>query len=58
MPLSSLTDQPQDWLCSTRLLDLDDPKLRLQAMRITQLATTPTQKAVALHDFVKSLHFG
>jgi hypothetical protein len=58
MPLSSLTDQPQDWLCSTRLLDLDDPKLRIQAMRITQLATTPTRKAVALHDFVKSLPFG
>jgi hypothetical protein len=58
MPLSCPTDQPHDWLCSTRLLDLDDPKLRIQAMRITQLATTPTRKAVAVHDFVKSLPFG
>lgn len=42
----------------TRLLDLDDPKLRIQAMRITQLATSETQKAVFIHDHVKSLPFG
>ena len=46
------------WLGGTQLLDLDDPKLRIQAMRITQLASSATQKAVLIHDFVKSLPFG
>ena len=46
------------WLVSTQLLDLDDPKLRIQAMRITQLASSARQKAVFIHDFVKSLPFG
>ena len=46
------------WLGSTQLLDLDDPKLRIQALRITQLASSATQKAVFIHDFVKSLPFG
>ncbi len=58
MSLTSSTDHPQDWVAATRLLDLDDPKLRIQAMRITQLATSETQKAVFVHDFVKSLPFG
>ncbi len=58
MPLSSLTDHPKDWVVPTRLLDLDDPKLRIQAMRITQLATSETQKAVFIHDYIKSLPFG
>lgn len=58
MTLPLPNDQPQEWLRPTRLLDLDDPKLRIQAMRITQLATTNVQKAVAVHDFVKSLPFG
>jgi hypothetical protein len=51
-------DQPGDWTGSTRLLDLDDPKLRIQALRITQLATSQAQKAVLVHDFVKSIPFG
>ena len=46
------------WLGSTELLDLNDPKLRIQALRITQLASSATQKAVFIHDFVKSLPFG
>ena len=46
------------WLGSTQLLDLNDPKLRIQALRITQLASSATQKAVFIHDFVKSLPFG
>ena len=46
------------WLGSTQLLDLNDPKLRIQALRITQLASSATQKAVLIHDFVKSLPFG
>ena len=46
------------WLGNTQLLDLNDPKLRIQALRITQLASSATQKAVFIHDFVKSLPFG
>lgn len=52
------SEEPQHWLGSTRLLDLDDPKLRIGAMRVTQLATSDTQKAVFVHDFVKALPFG
>ncbi|RYX95254.1 MAG: transglutaminase domain-containing protein [Comamonadaceae bacterium] len=49
---------PADWLGPTRLLDLGDPKLRIQALRITQMAHNDLQKAVAVHDYVKSLPFG
>ena len=52
------TDTPSDWLGATRLLDLEDSKLRLRVLRITQLAQTDTQKAVLIHDYVKSLPFG
>lgn len=52
------TDKPANWLGATRLLDLDDSRLRIQAMRITQLATTDMQKAILVHDFVKALPFG
>ncbi|WP_395058584.1 transglutaminase-like domain-containing protein [Polaromonas sp.] len=58
MPLPAQNDHPQDWVTPTRLLDLDDPKLRIQSMRVTQLATTETQKAVLIHDYVKALPFG
>ena len=52
------SEDADQWLGSTQLLDLDDPKLRIQAMRITQLASSATQKAVFIHDFVKSPPFG
>lgn len=58
MSLSPPTDRPEDWIGPTRLLDLDDPKLRIQAMRIAQLATGNTQKAILIHDHIKSLPFG
>ena len=51
-------DDPQRWLGPTALLDLDDPKLRIRVLRITQLAQSPTQKAVLIHNFIKSLPFG
>ncbi len=53
-----LTETPADWLGQTRLLDLDDPKVRIRALQITQLAETDLQKAVLIHDYVKSLPFG
>ncbi len=40
------------------MLDLDDSKLRIQAMRITQLASTDVHKAVLVHDYIKALPFG
>ena len=62
MPSTAITEKASEdadqWLGSTQLLDLNDPKLRIQAMRITQLASNATQKAVFIHDFVKSLPFG
>ena len=48
----------KEWLSATHLLDLDDPKLRIQAMRITQLASSETHKALLVHHFVKKLPFG
>jgi Transglutaminase-like superfamily len=50
--------EPADCLAQTRLLDLDDSKLRIQAMRITQLASSDAHKAVLIHDYLKSLPFG
>ena len=46
------------WPGSRRLLDLDYHKTRIRAMRIRQLASPASQKAVFLQDFVKSLPFG
>lgn len=40
------------------MLDLEDSKLRIQAMRITQLASTDLHKATLVHDYIKSLPFG
>ena len=51
-------DTPSNWLGATRLLDLEDSKLRLRVLRVTQLAQTNTQKAVQIHDYIKSLPFG
>lgn len=56
--LPEKSDSPKGWLQSTRLLDLDDPKLRIQAMSLTQLSDTDTQKVIAIHEFIKALPFG
>ena len=55
---SRVADDPSLSLGNTRLLDLDNSKLRLQALRITQLAAGDIQKAIGIHDFIKSLPFG
>lgn len=54
VPLSN----PANCLAATRQLDLDDSRLRIQSMRITQLAATDVHKATLVHDYVKSLPFG
>lgn len=53
-----LLSQPEACLGDSRLLDLDDTKLRIQAMRITQLASNDVHKAVLVHDYLKSMPFG
>ena len=59
MTNTTLSDvDPSAWKGATALLDLEDSKLRLRCMRITQLATNDVQKALLIHDFVKSLPFG
>jgi hypothetical protein len=57
-PSSLTSDDPRNWLCATSLLDLEDPKLRIRVLRITQLATSATDKAVRVHNYIKSLPFG
>lgn len=51
-------DNPALWLSTSALLDLNDPKLRIQAISLTQLADTDTQKVVAIHQFIKAMPFG
>jgi transglutaminase-like putative cysteine protease len=45
------------WLRSTQQLDLDHGALRIQARKLTQLLAEPSARAMAVHDFVKSLPF-
>jgi hypothetical protein len=48
-------EDPQRWLGSTPLLDLDDCKLRLKARSLTQLCKNEREKALAIYGFVKRL---
>ena len=49
--------EPEHWLASTELLDLDDAKLRLRSRSITQLSKTDREKAMAIYGFVKRVPF-
>jgi hypothetical protein len=51
------SDQPDDWLHSTPLLDLADPKLRLKARSLTQLTRSEREKALAIYAFVKRIPY-
>lgn len=53
--LSSHHDDPARWLGSTRLLDLEDPKLRLRVRSLTQLCKNEREKALAVYGFVKRM---
>ena len=46
------------WLKDSRVLNLEDQKLKIQGMRIKQLACGARQNAVFINDFVKSFPFG
>ncbi|MBX3588133.1 MAG: transglutaminase domain-containing protein [Ramlibacter sp.] len=51
-------DDPGRWLANTPLLQFDLPKIRLLATRLTQLKTTPRDKALACFSYIRSLPFG
>jgi hypothetical protein len=53
----AVSDRPQDWLGTTPLLDLDDPKLRLKARALVQLCRTERDKALAIYRFVKRVPY-
>jgi hypothetical protein len=55
--METVSDQPEDWLHSTPLLDLADPKLRLKARSLTQLARSDREKALAVYAFVKRVPY-
>ncbi|MGV3571399.1 MAG: transglutaminase domain-containing protein [Ramlibacter sp.] len=52
-----MTPQPphMEWLCSTPLMDLEDPALRLRVQGLTQLKTTRRAKVLAVYAYVKRL---
>ena len=45
------------WLCNTDLLQHDHPRIRLLALKLTQLKPGARAKAVACHDFVWRMPF-
>jgi hypothetical protein len=49
--------EPEHWLASSALLDLDDSKLRLRARSLTQLSKTEREQALAIYGFVKRVPF-
>jgi hypothetical protein len=55
--LPSGPDNPALWLGSSALLDLEDPRLRLRALALTQLCRTPREQMLALYAFVKRIPF-
>lgn len=48
-------DEPERWLGSSPLLDLEDPKLRLRVRSLVQLCKTDREKALAVYGYVKRL---
>jgi len=55
LPLGVGADDPQHWLGSSALMDLEDPKLRLRVRALTQLCKNEREKALAIYGFVKRL---
>ncbi len=45
------------WLRATPQLDITAPSIRIQASKLTQLVHNQRDKAVAVHDYVKTLPF-
>lgn len=53
----TVNDDPAVWTESTQLIDLHDPKLRLKAHSITQLARSDREKILAIYSAVKRIPF-
>lgn len=51
-------DDTGRWLINTPLLQFGHPKIRLLAKRLTQLKSTPRDKALACFAYVRSIPFG
>lgn len=52
------SDEPARWVGNTPLLQFDHPKIRLLAVRLTQLKRTPREQAVACFNYIRALPFG
>ena len=50
-------DDPAAWLGNSPLLDTDDPRVRIQALRLTQSRGSERARAMAVYGFVKQLPF-
>ena len=50
-------DEPGLWLGSSALLDVEDPRLRLRALALTQLCRSEREKILALYAFVRRIPF-
>jgi transglutaminase-like putative cysteine protease len=51
-------DDPARWLVDTPLLQIEHPRIRLLARKLTQLQRTPREKAIACFAHLRSLPFG
>ncbi len=54
----ALDDDPRQWLGNTPQLEWKHPRLRLLAVRLTQLSYRPHDKALALFRHVRQMPFG
>ena len=54
-----MTPQPIHgaWLGSTALMDLEDPRIRIKALALTQLCASEQAKALAIYLFIKRMPF-
>jgi hypothetical protein len=52
-----MSDDPSGWMESTQIIDLHDPKLRLKAHSLTQLARSDREKVLAIYSSVKRILF-
>lgn len=54
---AAATETERRWLANTRLLQHDHPRIRLLALRLTQLKGPARDKALACYQFVRKLPF-
>lgn len=54
---SSTSPAKSAWTGSTAMMDLEDPRLRIKSLALTQMCKTDRDKALAIYLFVKRLPF-